>query len=62
MSDLLRRQIEKSLLDIRSRDRHSLTAPLSILGKQSKEEYDKETLQMFRDCQRGLRWLENCEQ
>ena len=63
MSDLLREQIDNAMYQVQTRDRYRLVAPVEDFGgKSEREEYDKETLQMHRDCHKAQEWLKSCQQ
>lgn len=58
MSDLLRKQIDDALKETEERNRYSM----KMIDPDEKEKYDEETLLMYRDCRKGMWWLENCKQ
>ena len=57
MSDLLRKQIDDALKETEERK----SCSMRMIDPDEKEKYDEETLLMYRDCRKGIRWLENCE-
>jgi hypothetical protein len=63
MSDLLKRQIDEAMDDVRERTRWTRQAIKAGVDSEDVdiEQYSRETQLIKMDCLRGLRWLENCK-
>ena len=62
MSDLLKRQIDEAMVDVRERTRCTRQAIKAGVDSDNVdiEQYSRETQLIKLDCLRGLRWLESC--